>query len=49
MKYIFRQQVIEYTEIEAENEEEAWEAFYRGDVDPFETDYSGIVTAEVNS
>ena len=40
--YIFKQFVIEYTEVDAENEEAAFEAFYSGEIDPFESEYNGV-------
>ena len=39
-KYEFRQRVTEYTHIEAENEEIAWEIFNSGGEIPIQTDYS---------
>lgn len=42
MKYIFKQFVIEYTEVDAENEEAAFEAFYSGEIDPFNAEYNEV-------
>ena len=42
MKFIFKQFVIEYTEVDAENEEAAFEAFYSGEIDPFESEYNDL-------
>jgi hypothetical protein len=42
MKYIFKQYLIEYTEVDAENEEAAFEAFYSGKIDPFHSEYGDL-------
>jgi hypothetical protein len=42
MKFIFKQYVIEYTEVDAENEEAAFEAFYGGEIDPFKSEYNDV-------
>ena len=39
MRYEFMQRVIEYTYIEAENEEEAWEIFCSGEASADENEY----------
>lgn len=46
MKYIFKQKIIEYTEIETENEEMAWEIFNSGDVSHKECDYEDAEMTE---
>jgi len=46
MKYIFKQYVIEYTAVDAENEEAAFEAFYGGEIDPCKTDYNDVEVEE---
>ena len=45
-KYEFRQRVTEYTHIEAENEEIAWEIFNSGDVSHQECDYEDAEMTE---
>ena len=46
MKYIFKQYVIEYTAVDAENEEAAFEAFYSGGIDPFRAEYNDVEVKE---
>ena len=46
MKYIFKQYVIEYTEVDAEDEEAAFEAFYGGEIDPFKSEYNDVEVKE---
>ena len=45
MKYIFKQYVIEYTEVDAENEDAAFETFYSGEIDPFKSEYNEVNVA----
>ena len=45
MKYIFKQYVIEYTAVDAENEEAAFEEFYSGEIDPFRAEYNEVNVA----
>jgi hypothetical protein len=45
MKFIFKQYVIEYTEVDAENEETAFEEFYSGGIDPFWAEYNEVNVA----
>ena len=45
MKYIFKQFVIEYTSVDAENEEAALEVFYSGGIDPFRAEYNEVTVA----
>ena len=45
MKYIFKQYVIEYTAVDAENEEAAFEEFYSGGIDPFRAEYKEVNVA----
>jgi hypothetical protein len=44
-KYIFKQYVIEYTAVDAENEEAAFEEFYSGGIDPFRAEYNEVNVA----
>jgi hypothetical protein len=48
MKYIFKQYVIEYTAVDAENEEAAFEAFYSGEIDPFKSEYNDVEVKEAS-
>ena len=39
MKFIFKQRVTEYTLVDADNQEDALETFYSGEIDAFNADY----------
>jgi hypothetical protein len=49
MKYVFTQKMTEYTPIEAETKEEAWEIFNSGDVSHKECDYEDAEMTEEES
>jgi hypothetical protein len=44
MRYEIRQVVIEYTQVEADDEEAAMEVFNSGEIDPCKTDYAAAPT-----
>jgi fibrillarin-like rRNA methylase len=47
MKFCVTKDVVEFYEVEAENEQEAIELVEEGDLDPYRTDESNIEATEI--